>query len=104
MKGMKYNMTFIKPDKTEDKYMGVERRHIIEIVQIKLKEYYNLEYTFTITHFASLQMGFGGKFLRDIVKLEKIKPVSGERDRESRLQYAREYYHRRKAERMLDAV
>jgi hypothetical protein len=95
MRGMKYNLTIIKPDNKKEIHPEVDRNYIMEVVGKRLKELYNLDYVLTRNHFVSLQMGYGGKFLKDLVKLQKIPPEKPSEDAEMRRQYHREYYRKR---------
>jgi hypothetical protein len=101
MRGFKYNMTIVKPDKTTEEFHEVERSFIMEMVGKRMKEYYNIDYVLTGNHFTSLQMGFGGKFLKDIVKLEKLGSM---RDnvpyRETKRLYAVKYNERKRQEKL----
>jgi hypothetical protein len=105
MRGFKYNMTIVRPDKTIEEFHSVECSFIMETVGKKMKEYYNLDYVLTRNHWASLQMGHGGKFLKDIVKLEKLGSLREDVPyRETKRLYAAKYNERKRQERMAKMV
>ena len=103
MRGFKYNMTIMRPDKTIEEFHNVECSFIMDIVGKRMKEYYNIDYVLTRNHFTSLQMGHGGKFLKDIVKLEKLGSMRhDEPNRERKRLYALKYYERKRQEKAME--